>query len=328
MSDVQEQDTREPAAERPEMFRREAVEYHAGAQHESALLDLTPDWLRWTYWLLLGACATALVYGFVGKLTEYASGTAVILSDDRIDVNAHVAGTVEDVLVRPGQRVTEGQALVRLYAADEAASLERIDSELEQHLVSVLRDPGDNAARSALASLRAQRAYAVTQIEERTLRAPRAGVVNDIRIRPGQRLNPGDLVLSQTSDDAGFRVLAVVPGQYRPLLRDGMLLRLELQGFSYAYQTVVIESVSDEVVGPAEVQRYLPRSIADAIAPDGPMVFIEARLPDRSFEMGGRALGYYDGMLARAEVAVRSENILITLIPGLRTLMGDHDQGI
>jgi membrane fusion protein (multidrug efflux system) len=233
---------------------------------------------------------------------------------------------VESVLVRPGERVAEGTPLVRLYASMEAAELERIDSELEQHLVKFLRDPSDGAAQGALAGLRAQRDVAAAQIEERTIRAPRAGAVNHVAARAGQSLAPGDLALTLTGGNAEFRVLAVLPGQYRPLLRPGMPLRLEVAGFPYAYQTVTIDSIGDEVVGPAEVRRYLPQAIADAFEITGAMVFVEAPLPGRSFTVSGRSLDYYDGMLAQAEAIVRSESIIVRFVPGLRRLLEAHDQ--
>jgi membrane fusion protein (multidrug efflux system) len=325
MTEVPEQNSNLP--EKPSFFRREALTYHAGAQHEANLLELGPAWIRRSYWVLLAACTAALLYSLVGRINEYATGTAVIRSDDRIDINAHLGGTVEAVLVRPGQRVVVDQPLIRLYGALEAANLGRIESEFEQHLVSMLRNPNDAAARSAMAGLRAQREQVLAQIDERILRAPRAGVVSHLTVREGQQLQPGDLALSLTGGESGFRVLAVLPGQYRPLIRPGMRMRLELRGFPYAYQTVSIESISDEVVGPAEVRRYMPQSIADAFDPMGPMIFIEAALPGRSFTVSGRPLGYYDGMFARAEVVVRSESILLRFIPGLRTFLGDHGEG-
>lgn len=315
-------------AERMQIFRREALEHLAGSHHEAHILQITPAWIHRAYWLLMAVCGFALVYTVVGHVREYASGTALIQAEGRIDVTARVAGTVESVDVHPGQRVAAGQVLARLYSGEEAAGLRRIEEELELQLVRTLRDPGDASARSALTSLRAERDLALARLEERAIRAPRAGLVSDVRIRRSQQLQPGDAVLSLIGDDAGFRVVAMLPGQYRPLLRRGMPLRLELVGYPYAYQTVPIEAVSDEVVGPAEVRRYLGPAAADTVTPQGPLVLVEARLPSRSFEAQGRRLGYYEGMQAQAEVPVRSESILIALIPGLRAITGDHGDGL
>lgn len=306
---------------KPRFFRDEAVAHHMGGEHEANLLELGSGWVAWSYWLLLAVCAAAFLYAALGQLNEYATGTAVIRSAQRIDVSARAAGVIEAVLVRPGDRVDEGAPLVRLHASLQTAELTRIQDEIEQHLVEILRDPGDAAAQSALAGLQAQHDLAAAQLEERIIRAPRAGVVNHVAARPGESLELGELAVTLTGADTGFRVLAVLPGQYRPLIAPGMPLRLELEGYPYAYQAVEIESVSDEVVGPAEVRRYLPQSIADAFELTGPMVFVEAALPDRSFTVSGRSLDYYDGMAATAEVVVRSESILVRFVPGLRRLI-------
>lgn len=303
------------------IFRREAVQYHVNASRQSHLLRFEPLWAALAYRLLLATCGVALLYSILAQVHEYAGGVAVIESEGRIDITAHAGGSVESVSVRPGQRVVRGQVLARLYAAGEAAELDRIEQELELQMIALLRNPGDPAVRSTIVSLNAQRDLAASRLEQRLLRAPHAGMVSDVRIRPGQDLQAGDVALSLLGESAGFRIIAVLPGQYRPLIRPGMALRLELLGFPYAYQTVTIERVSDEVVGPAEVQRYLRQPIADALQAPGPVILVEASLPGRSFTVHGRALGFHEGMMARAEISVRSERIIATLIPGLEVLL-------
>ena len=130
-------------------------------------------------------------------------------------------------------------------------------------------------------------------------------------------------MLSIVGDGAQLTVIAMLPGSDRPLLRPGAPLRLELAGFRYAYIDLVIESIGDEVVGPAEVKRFLGADIADAVPVGGPVVLVRARLPAATFRQRGRELRYYDGMLGTVEARLRSESILVTLIPGLRGVLGD-----
>ena len=68
-----------------------------------------------------------------------------------------------------------------------------------------------------------------------------------------------------------------------------MPLRLEIQGYRYAYQHLTVDSVGDEVVGPAEARRYLGDEIADAVQFAGPVVRVEAHLPFRHLRGGGEA---------------------------------------
>lgn len=310
--------------QRPRVFRREAMEHRAKPRHEAHLLQLNSGWALWTYRLLLAMCVVALAFGVFGSINDYASGTAIVLLEERLDVTARAAGTVTSVEVSPGQHVTASQVLVRQHSASEAAELRRIENEFELQLVKMLRDPADASAREALTTLRVQRELALARMDERTIRAPRAGRVSDIRIRSGQQLQPGELALSLVGDDSHFRVAVMFPGQYRPLLRPGMPLRLELDGFPYAYQTLTVESVGNEVVGPAEVRRYLRQTTADSFTPQGSSVIVEARLPTTSFTDGMKTLGFYEGMQGRAEIAIRSENILISLVPGLKAIRKEH----
>lgn len=110
-------------------------------------------------------------------------------------------------------------------------------------------------------------------------------------------------------------VIAFVPVEYRPLLEPGMPLRLELQGYRYVSQHLVVDSVADEVEPPG-VMRL-----------NGPVVRVSARLPAAGFEADGRLIRYYDGMLGRAEVRLRSERMLVVLVPALKALFERRQAG-
>ena len=77
-----------------------------------------------------------------------------------------------------------------------------------------------------------------------------------------------------------------------------------------------------EAVGPAEVQRLLGQERSDAVALDpGAKVLVMAQLPAATFSSEGQPYGYFDGLTGHAEVRVRSEPILVTLIPALREFL-------
>jgi multidrug resistance efflux pump len=304
-------------------FRQEALDYHAGDQAGGALLRLSPGWSRWSYWLLLATVVVALVYAILGRLYDYASGPAVIRVDGRVEVTAKAAGTVASVAVQPGQRVVEGQPLVQFFMDEEQAERERLQKELELQLLKLLRDPSDAAARQSLSSLRAQHELADARLQQRLVRAPRGGVVSDVRIRPGQHLGVGELILTVVGDDARMSLVALLPGRYRPMLRPGLPLRFELSGYRYEYRALTIESIGDEIIGPAEAKRYLGPGVADGVAVDGPVVLVRASMPSSAFTSEGRAYHYFDGLPARAEARVRSEPIAVTFLPALKVLFHD-----
>ncbi|MCP4656633.1 MAG: HlyD family efflux transporter periplasmic adaptor subunit [bacterium] len=312
------------STEAAKIFRPEALEHHTrGFQDQGHLLELSPDWIRWAYRLLLGVFVAAVLYSVLGSIHEYAPGLAVVRVEGLTEVNAKLAGTVTSVEIEAGRRVDAGELLVRFYGVREVAEVDRIQREFELGLINRLRNPADRTSERALSALRAQKQLAEARLEERSVRAPHAGIVADLRIRPGQHLSPGQSILSLIGDNPELRVVALFPGHYRPLIELGMPLRLELQGYKYAYQHLVVDGIGEEVVGPAEAGRVLGASIADAVPLTGPVIFVHARLPAKTFESGGRVYEYHDGMQGRAEVRVRSESILTTLIPGLKAVLSD-----
>lgn len=310
------------------LFREEALAFHQeGLRVEGDLLRADPRWMQWTYRLLVLVLAAGLLFSLLGRVREFASGPAVVRLGGRTDLRATAAGTVAEVEVARGDQVAPGRLLVRLYDAQEAAALERIEREIELQLIDRLRNPADLAAERSLISLRAERELAQARLAEREVRAPAAGVVSDLRIRPGQLVQPGQVLVSLVGEGGEPRVLALLPGEHRPLLKPGMPLRLELQGYPYLYQQLTVEEVGDEVVGPGEAKRYLGEDIADAVPLQGPVVLVTARLPSLTFEFEERQRRYHDGMWAQAEVRVRSERILVALVPALRALFEKPEAG-
>jgi hypothetical protein len=101
-----------------------------------------------------------------------------------------------------------------------------------------------------------------------------------------------------------------------------MLLRLEISGFRYSFKHLEIVSVGDEVVGPAEVRRYLGPDLADSVTLSGPTVIVRARLAERQFAAEGHSYNFYSGSPAVAYVRMRDRSLLMALLPWLKVLVG------
>jgi membrane fusion protein (multidrug efflux system) len=302
------------------LFRAEAVEHHALRRRSGALLDLTPRWTRWTFWLLFAVGLATIAWAWVGRVFEYASGPAIVRIDGRRDVTARFAATVATVMVRPGEHVAADQALVQFNGDDESAELDRIAEEFDLQLLRELRDPLDESARQALSSLRAQRELATARLRQRLVRAPLAGVVSDVRIRPGQHLAVGELLLTVVPENASLSLVALLPGRYRPMLKRGMTMRFELSGYRHEYRQTQIDSIGAEIIGPAEAKRFLGADIADSVDLREPIVLVNAHLPSARFVSAGESFEYYDGLSAQAQARVRSEPLLLRAFPAFREL--------
>ncbi len=301
-------------------FNEEAVLHHRGAQTQGEVLRITPRWMGWVFRLVVLLVVTAAAYSIVGTAHEYAGGPAVVRMAGRLELTARSEGLVTAIAVKPGQHVAEGDVLVTFDGTDETNDRDRVRKEFDLQLMKVLQNPEDAQARQALTTLRAEREQTEGRVLQRTLRAPRAAVVGDIRIRAGQKLSPGQVALTLVDDGAPASVLVLLPGHARPMLQRGAPLRLAMNGYPYEYRDLTITSVGDELVGPAAVSRYLGTELADTIAVSGPVVIVEARLPTRSFEVDGKSYAYFDGMQGKAEARVRTRSILVTIFPALETL--------
>lgn len=300
-----------------QLFRVEAIE-HAKGRPEGDVLRLAPTWTRWAYWLLAACFVTTLVYFVFGTIHEYASGPAVVWISGRVEVTATVTGSVSSIEVEPGQKVEAGQVLVRFTSPVELADVQRIDREFEMQLAKSLLDPSDQTARATLTALRTQREVAAARLDQFSVRAPYAGVIGDVRIRAGQLIEAGHIVLTLLREDHHCSVLVMLPAHYKPQLRPGLSMRFEVSGYRYAYQELRITSVSAQIIGPDEVKRYLGQEIGDTLTVQGPVVLVEAEPSSPYFVVDGQSFNFYHGMNGTAEARVRTERILVSLIPGLR----------
>ena len=303
------------------LFRPQAIEHDRfGGRRQGEVLRLSPSWMGWTFRLIVGFFLVSFLYMCLGKINEYAAGPAVVRAAAKIEVTCPAVATVQDVAVVPGERVQVGQLLVRLNDEEQAAAVRRAEQELDVQLAVCLRDPLDESARRSAASLRFQLEYAGEMLATRQLTAPEAGVVRDVRIRPGQSVTPGQLLVTISRADNRLSLIVMLPGYYQPQLAVGQPGRFEISGYPHTYQPVMLDQVSDDLVGPAEVYRYVGHVIADAIAVSGTVVLAEATLVDETFTADGRQYHYVDGMLGQVQVKVRSIPIILSLVPGLRSI--------
>ncbi|MET0406243.1 MAG: HlyD family efflux transporter periplasmic adaptor subunit [Cystobacter sp.] len=306
----------------PSLYRQEALEHYNQGEERGSLLRLTPSWVRFTYWNLVAMALTVTVVLAVVRVHEYAQGPLLIQVQGVEDIPSTAAGRVIHLRVERGQYVRAGEPLVELYARGEAAERERVAQEFRAQLAVRLSDPLNAAARQNLGSLRAQLDLSEALVSERTLVAPFDGWVREVRVHENQYVAAGEVMVTLARKDTEVKALLLVPGHYRPMLQPGQPVRLELEGFSYLYQDVTITRVSDELLGPTEVRRYLGPALGDVVKVDGPMVRVEARLPDEGLRAHGDVYRYYTGMVGTGRVQVRTRAGWTMLVPALDALGG------
>lgn len=305
------------------LFRAEAVAHHQASNELGDVLRLNPIWSRVAASVLGVAVLAFFVFIAVIGVDDYASGPIVIRVEGRRMITATSSTAIDGVSVKAGDWVEQGAEVLRLKDAEERSELLRAEKDFDNQLLRVLRDPSDHVAKEGLASLRARRDQAKNALDARVVRAPVAGHVSDVRVRVGQAITAGEVMLAVTAPgEARVSALAMVPASFRPMLQRGSKMRFDLEGFKFDYTDVQVEEVSSEAVGAREVQRLLGQERADAVTLEtGAHVLVTAKIPTSTFSSEGQSYAYFDGLTGNAEIRVRREPILVMLVPALRKLV-------
>ena len=303
---------------RTSLFRNEVIAAQRARGLHAEVLAIDADETRWGFFLLCAGAIAVLAFLALGRLNEYASGPAFVQLEGRTPLSSSVTGLVTKVEVKPGDRVRAGDVLVRFSEADEAAEVRAANAEFETQLAKLLLRPSDPATREALVSLRTRRELAKQREAQRTLRAPHAGFVGDVRVREAQLVEPGMRILDLNDATSSATLIALLPGRYRPLLRAGHKLRFEVEGFHGRAHEFAVSRVGDQILGPSEAARYIGRDLGDAFQINGPVVLVQAPLPATTFEVDGQRYELASGMFGKAEAVVRDEPVAYAFIPGLR----------
>jgi RND family efflux transporter MFP subunit len=171
-----------------------------------------------------------------GDLVLHVRTTGQVRSDAVVRLRSEVGGTVAQLLVRPGQTVTQGQVLLRLesYPFDLAvreaqASADEVEqrfleSFVPESLVTGRSPTADQRKalmnRAGLTGARLRLERAKFEQERAVIRAPVAGMVDGIDIAMGEKVSAGQQLLTVV-DTRNLRIEAQVLEHDLPLVRVG-----------------------------------------------------------------------------------------------------------
>ncbi len=171
-----------------------------------------------------------------GDLVLSVSTTGQVRSDAVATLRSEEAGTVDEVLVRPGSRVEQGQVLVRLDSARFQLSLEEAQTAIDQAQLqyqdllitdSIFSGEPPTEQKRKIAAARSGLALAEVRYQQRllerrraTILAPFDGVVDRLEVSPGERVSAGEELLTLV-DVANLWIEASVLEHDLPLIRKG-----------------------------------------------------------------------------------------------------------
>lgn len=172
----------------------------------------------------------------IGDLVLSVTTTGQVRSESSASLRIEVAGTVQEVLVRPGQAVRKGQPLLRLdpvplqiavreaEAALEDAELRLRDNTMPDSIVTGRMPTGErlrNAEiRAGIPGARARLDRARLDLDRATITAPFDGVIDQVRISAGERVSAGQEV-GVVVDLSNLRIEAAVLEHDLPYIRQG-----------------------------------------------------------------------------------------------------------
>ena len=302
-----------------ELFRQEAIVHLVRRGHRGDVVRVHPGWVQSAYWMVVLSLIAGFGFAAIAQIHQYAEGPSVVRFIGRTELHADEPGTVTSIDVVQGQEVEEGQLLAKLHDTEQAGRLRGLEQNLEAKEVAYLQTPGDPKLRETIAQLNSDLETARSSAAARQIRAPHAGVVKDVLVHEGQRVDAGKSVLSIAEKGAteGLAVVAFLPGSERPRLRAGQRLRMTLPGYRGAQLDMRVQRVSDVLGGEEARAQYLRDRLADSLPIQGTVVVVQAMLRTAKFESDGEVYELHDGMLGRAEIQLESRSVLESMIPGL-----------
>ncbi|QOC22778.1 HlyD family efflux transporter periplasmic adaptor subunit [Wenzhouxiangella sp. AB-CW3] len=279
-----------------------------------SILRNGPGWTIWTYRVLVLVLVIAVVYALVARISTYADGQGVVRLGGDSQIVARISGTVDEVRVASGDWVEEGDVLVEFHSQRE---LDQYILARDNYRDAVQRWLLNHEQAEQVAQARADYRSAQSQLDELKVTAKSAGTVSDVRVRPGQPVVAGQVLLTQ-GDARGTNVVSLfLPGQLRPQIEPGQQVLLELLGYPQSRLELELEQVDSELIGVEEARGQIGYGLGDSLQLTGTLVHARARILDPVFEYQGRQYPLHDGMLVSGQVQIGSEPVAIALIPGL-----------
>jgi membrane fusion protein (multidrug efflux system) len=314
----------ERASDKGSLYRGEALEAHRNRGTEGPPISLSPGWVKRTYPFLLGALLIAIVFCAFIKVPTYASGQGVIIIDGDA-VSSPVQGTVAEVIAKPQTSVKKGAIILKLDSQPERDELTTLENQYNDWATAFLFDPTDENNKKQLGEKYAQLDQARKRVEQKTIRAPRDGVISDIRPTKGTLVTPGDPVATIVQPGAPVQVIAFLPATDLPQLRATMEMQIDILGFTKVHEKAPIIEVNKQAIAGSEVVKLIGPSLANAIKlPEGgTYAVVKARMKSNQFQSTHRKYFYFTGMQVKTDVLVSEKPFLAQLLPALEKWIPD-----
>lgn len=166
--------------------------------------------------------AVLLVSGLAALMASAAPVDALVKPYRDVSISTPVAGILAQVAVHEGDVVKQGDVLGALESDTERVEVERLAKVLEKRrfddagtaklfATKVVSEDEAVEKRIEREIAELQHRRAVTELEQKTLRAPLAGIVVALHFEAGEWLDPGAVVFEIVDIDQVYAELLVTP---------------------------------------------------------------------------------------------------------------------
>lgn len=248
---------------------QESVDLAAlGRSYTPPQSDTTPEVsdviAKMPWWATRGLLYIIVAFIFVAFLWAALSMVDVVAeSRGRLVPEGHVkpvqsvaGGLVQSVLVREGEAITRGQAIVQLDAREMRTRLAKLREELATSEMQLRQSmssrpyPETLDQQNRVARLQSDIAAAEFAMQHTTISAPVSGVVTTMEVRSvGTVLQPGQTLATIAPQGARLLVEAFVPNKDIAFIETGLPAKLKFDAFPFrdygAIEGTVIEVSPD-----------------------------------------------------------------------------------
>lgn len=205
------------------------------------------------------------------QITDVIDALGSTRANESTEITATVTEKVVSINFTDGQKVAEGDVLVRLDMAEEQAnmssaqaSLKEAQSAFDRAQALERKRAGSRAEvderRAALAAAKAEIAALQSRIADRVLRAPFAGTVGFRQVSPGALVRPGDVITTLT-DTETLKLDFTLPALDLSAVRVGLAIKATAQAYGADTFGGTVQSISpaiDPVTRAVTVRAVLP----------------------------------------------------------------------
>ncbi len=263
---------------------------------------------------------TLLVFALFGaagflETNEYVSGQAVVSVSQLDHTRSQTRGVIEDLNVAAGDELVVGQQVARVVPVGAGPDRRAAFEAYEYAVVAMLRAPERDELRDAVRGHRQAITERGSSIFPAPVLASRSGAVVTTRVRNGELVEAGDIVLSSSGGKAGCKAVASFPAHTQIYVRPGARFRVSFAGNSRRYWWFEAERVEEEALREGASRSVDSLTVRDT---DRAWVRVYGTLLPRQDEAA-----LHEGMLGTAELVIQRRTILARFLSGFS---GDGEQ--